>query len=211
MPSQTTQGIRAQRKARRPAEILDAAFEEFVAHGFSAARVEDIADRVGVTKGTVYVYFDSKERLFRETVAHILASIRQDIEALADDLQGASQTERVERFIRSAYTLLGQHERRLPLIRLLIAEGPRFSDLPAWHQDQFLARLIDLIRRLIAEGVASGEFRSSAIERFPEILLSPVILFSISQLRSGQSWSDDLAAFVDAHVDLVLHGLRADP
>ena len=106
MPTEKPQGIRAQKKAERPGEILRAAFAEFVDKGFIAGRVEDIAKRIGVTKGTVYFYFETKERLFEEVMVSVSAAIASDIASIPLDTRGTyvELGDREQRFLSDVCT-----------------------------------------------------------------------------------------------------------
>lgn len=208
MSGQKPRGIRAQKKAERPGEILQAAFSEFVEKGFMAARVEDIARRVGVTKGTVYFYFDTKERLFEESMAQVTTAIAQEICSIQLDSRG-SHVEQLKSFIVAVYAMMARHPEGRELVRLLVAEAPRFPDLIEKHHDSFIAPGVDIIRRIVSSGVATGEFTDSALVKFPQLVMSPIMVLTFGQLRFGARRRMDLKLFVEAHLELVINGLLA--
>lgn len=147
---------RAEQKALRPIQILDAAFEEFVRSGFTGTRVEDIADRVGVTKGTVYVYFETKEKLFEAMINHFSVPF-QEMLGITEGLTG-SATDRLLSILGLLYEQIAEDRMTRELTRLVIAEGHRFPDLIDRHHDQFIEPIIAKVDALILEGVASGSF-----------------------------------------------------
>ncbi|MGO4194063.1 TetR/AcrR family transcriptional regulator [Rhizobium sp. YAF28] len=197
---------RAEQKARRPAEILDAAFEEFVDSGYVATRVEDIASRVGVTKGTVYVYFETKEQLFEAMIGHISEPL-EGLLASANELKGTA-TERLEKTIELIYDLVVRDRRLRELMRFIIAEGSRFPQIVDRHHEAFIDPLDWQMQSLIDDGVRLGEFRS-APAAFSDAVVAPAITFLFFKLLFDERRPLDRDAYVKAHVDLVLHGLLA--
>ncbi|NEW85854.1 TetR/AcrR family transcriptional regulator [Rhodopseudomonas sp. WA056] len=204
MPPAVTK--RARRKAERPSEILDAAFEEFVMHGYAATRLEDVAARAGVTKGTIYFYFDTKERVFEEMVRHKSQSFLPGLKDYALTLPG-SATERLRGLIAFTYGHIAENRESREILRFLIAEGGRFPDLVDRHYEEFVAPIIDQFREVIDQGVAAGEFRDAPAAGFTEIVMSPAVLLSLWSLLFGTRKEVDFAAFTEASVDLLLRGL----
>jgi len=143
------------RPSERPTEILEAALEVFAERGLAGARVEDIASRAGVSKGTVYLYFSGKEELFREAVQD---KVTRTLEGLAAATPAGRPTERLHGFIQAYWT----HLRRphfASLYRLIMAELHQFPELTRFYAEEVSGRVIDLLAELIAEGVDSGAFR----------------------------------------------------
>ena len=201
---------RARRKAERPAEILDAAFEEFVKNGYAATRLEDVAARAGVTKGTIYFYFDSKERVFDEMVRHKSQAVFPELESHVEKLEG-SYTSRLRALIVFVVHRIAEDRASRETLRFLIAEGTRFPDLVDRHYAEFVAPLIDQFRKLIEAGMAAGEFRSSlpASEFTEKFVMSPALLLSVWSLLFGSRKELDVTAFTDASIDLLMRGLTA--
>jgi AcrR family transcriptional regulator len=202
-------GIRAQRKAERPLEILDAAFEEFVANGYVATRVEDIAARVGVTKGTIYFYFETKEQLFDEMLRHISVPFT-DVKDLMPTLTGP-YSERIKAFIRIVYERITTNRNTRELLRFVISEGSRFPQVVDRHYEEAIAPMFDAARVLFEEGVAAGELRSSPLLKLPEIAISPALLLSVWYMLFADRKPRDVEAFIDTHVDLILNGMLPRP
>ncbi|MEW6640445.1 MAG: TetR/AcrR family transcriptional regulator [Pseudomonadota bacterium] len=199
---------RERRKAERPGEILDAAFEEFVANGYAATRLEDVAKRAGVTKGTIYFYFDTKERVFDEMIRHVSRPLFDDLTAFVATLEGPYRA-RLRALIVYLYGRFGDERASRETLRFLIAEGARFPDLVERHYQEFLQPLVDHLREVVEAGVAAGEFRSSAALRFPEVMLSPSLLLEVWQLLFDKRRPIDVGAFADAHFDLLMNGLAS--
>jgi AcrR family transcriptional regulator len=197
---------RARRKAERPAEILQAAFEEFVKSGYAATRLEDVAARAGVTKGTVYFYFETKERVFEEMVRHVSISFFPEIERYAEKVEG-SYTFRLRSLIDFAYNRMAENRASREILRFLIAEGSRFPDLVDRHYEEFVRPMIDQFRKLLEGGVAAGEFRAAPAMTFTEIIVSPALLLTLWALLFGNRQKIDTAVFTDASFDLLMNGI----
>jgi AcrR family transcriptional regulator len=198
---------RSRRKADRPGEIVEAAFEEFVRRGYAATRLEDIAARAGVTKGTIYVYFENKEALFVSMVTEIsrahLTELAREIEAI---------TETGPDFMRPLLTLfcerIAGHDRMMEVLRLLIAEAPRFPKLVDQHFDEFIAPIVSRIGRWLAEGQADGTLRRSALVNIPEMVLGPTMMLQIWMLLFANRRPIDVAAYCETQIDFMLNGIR---
>ncbi|MBY3595151.1 TetR/AcrR family transcriptional regulator [Rhizobium bangladeshense] len=201
---------RAEQKALRPIQILDAAFEEFVRCGFAGTRVEDIAERVGVTKGTVYVYFETKETLFEAMINHFSVPF-QELLAITDELSG-SATERLKSILSLLYEQIAEDRTTRELVRLVIAEGQRFPDLIDRHHDEFIAPIIAKIDSLIVEGMASGEFRQIPVE-FSDMVVAPILTRTVLRLifDDRRDPIPNKEAFLRTYFDLLLNGLLAKP
>lgn len=198
---------RARRKAERPTEILDAAFEEFVKSGYAATRLEDVAARASVTKGTIYFYFETKERVFDEMIRHKSRAFFPELESYAETLEG-SYNARLRSLIVFVYRKIAEDRSSRETLRFLIAEGTRFPDLVDRHHDEFVRPVIDQFRKLIETGVAAGEFRASPANAFTEIVMSPALLLSVWSLLFGNRKQIDVAVFTDASIDLFMKGLE---
>ncbi|MFB2563010.1 TetR/AcrR family transcriptional regulator [Rhizobium sp. IMFF44] len=195
---------RAEQKARRPVQILDAAFEEFVERGYVATRVEDIATRIGVTKGTVYVYFETKEQLFEAMIRHISTPL-EDLLISGNELKGTA-AERLRKNIELIYDLIINDRKLRELMRFVIAEGSRFPHIVDRHHDIFIDPLERQMQSLIDEGVKLGEFRA-APAAFADAVVAPAIAFLFFKLLFDERRTLDKASYLEAHIDLILHGL----
>jgi len=195
---------RAEQKARRPTQILDAAFEEFTERGYVATRVEDIANRIGVTKGTIYVYFETKEQLFEAMIRHISVPF-EDLLASAHELKGTAAA-RLERLIELVYNRIVEDRQLRELMKFVIAEGSRFPQIVDRHHEAFIDPLDRHVQSLIDEGVKHGEFRPMPAA-FAEAVVSPAIGFLVFKLIFDDRRTLDKTTYLKAHLDLVFNGL----
>ena len=201
---------RERRKQERPAEILAAAFEEFAEHGFAATRLEDVAKRAGVTKGTVYFYFESKERVFEEMIRHYSRLLDSEAsEVLA--APAASHAERLSNFIRLYYRRFASDRNGREILRFMIADGKHFPSMVDRQYADFVAPSLRRINELIQAGVADGEFRAAPAARFAEIVTGPAVMLGVWALVFGDRKQIDFEEFAQAHIDLVLNGLLSRP
>lgn len=195
---------RAEQKALRPTQILEAAFEEFVDHGFTAARVEDIAERVGVTKGTVYVYFPTKEELFAAMIRHIAAPLETFLADMGE-LSGSNAT-RLENFILQLYDRFLTERRLRQLLRFVISEGMRFPQFIDTHRDELIEPILTRLQQILDDGVKAGEFASGP-RAMARLIFSPIVATAVESLIHGDRRELELSAFIEAHLDLVMAGL----
>jgi len=162
----------AKAAARRDA-ILEAALDEFSARGFAAARLDDVAKRADVAKGTIYLYFTDKESLFQELIRAKMVPVVVSLElALATNLPLRAVVEQaVEIFVREVYGT-----RRREVIRLLISEGPRFPAVAEFYYREVLSRLLKALRGMLRSAHERGELAGDALARFPMLLGAPGII-----------------------------------
>jgi AcrR family transcriptional regulator len=160
---------RKERSAARREAILDAALDEFSLRGFEVARLDDVAKRAGVAKGTIYLYFRDKESLFQELVRTMLTPLIGTIEALgaAEVPLSLLSDQIVELFVREVY-----ETRRKDVIRLMITEGRRFPKLAEFYYREVLSRIIAAVRALLRRAAARGEVPGELAE-FPQIIVAP--------------------------------------
>jgi AcrR family transcriptional regulator len=142
----------------RPQQILEAAFEVFGEHGLAGARLDDIAKRAGVAKGTIYLYFPNKEALFKEMIRQtIIAHIERSERDFIDD-RGATATAQLRNYMRELWALTRSPAYQV-VLRLVIAELHRFPELVEFYWREVVSRKQQLLDRLIRRGIAAGEFR----------------------------------------------------
>jgi len=197
---------RHRRKDERPNEILKAALEVFTTHGYAATRIDDVAERAGIAKGTIYLYFHSKEDLFAEVVRHAILPHFETIEAIAE--QGGSAEEILRMQLQTIYSKLVSTEVRY-IPRLIIGEGTRFPELAEFYYREIISRCHRTLLAVIRRGVESGEFRKSALKWQPQAILSPALSAAIWLLLFDKYAPLDLNAYFQTHVDLLMHGLKA--
>jgi AcrR family transcriptional regulator len=196
------------RKEDRPAEITQAALAAFAEKGYAATKVDEVARRAGVSKGLLYLYFKTKEDLFKAVIRSFLSP---RIDALISNIEETELS--AEEFLRGPFLAFARSIPKSPakiLIRLMIAEGPKHPDLIAWYWDNVISRALAALRSLIERGVDNGEFRKSAVNEFPQLLVTPV-LFSVIWMNIFQLHSNlDTDRFIEAHVAMVLDSIKVE-
>lgn len=198
------------RKEARPAEILAAALGCFAERGFAATRMEDVAARAGVTKGTVYLYFPSKEELFKALVRTELLPNIERLEAMASAPGPASA------LIEGLLGIWAGHvyPSRVSVIpKIIIAEAGNFPDLAKFYLEEAIHRGLGVLRSVLRRGVESGEFRPVDVDHVAYCVIGP-LLFSVLWRHSFGPHDKaplDIAALCRAHLDTLLNGLRAPP
>ncbi|MBU1307734.1 MAG: TetR/AcrR family transcriptional regulator [Alphaproteobacteria bacterium] len=196
-----TKGSRAAAKQARPREILEAAFEEFSLRGYAATRLDDIAARVGVTKGTIYVYFENKETLF-ETMVIELSQPKLDTQPSLSVLQGQSATAALVQLLSGAYDEILEDPYSREILRLLIAEKNTFQSLSRRFRDNFAGPIFAALREILQKGTATGEFGAHAAAIDPFLILSPILGYIVlDMVLPGESPAG--AAFLAGHIDMV--------
>ena len=167
------QGARSAKAAARRGAILDAALDEFSARGFAAARLDDVARRAGVAKGTIYLHFKDKESLFQELIRAQLGPVVGTLEStFAIDLPlRVIVDQAIEIFVREIY---GTHRKQV--IRLIISEGPRFPALAEFYYREVLSRMLKAVRGLLRRALARGELAEDSLIRFPQLLGAPGVI-----------------------------------
>jgi AcrR family transcriptional regulator len=190
---------RAARSAARREEILAAALDEFSARGFAATRLDDVAQRAGVAKGTIYLYFRDKESLFQELIRTMLTPLVGTIEAMGKaDLPISALAEHfADLFVREVYKT-----RRKDVIRLMIAEGPRFPNLAEFYYREVLSRIIAAVRALIARAAARGEAPAGLVD-YPQILAAPGLVAIIWSSLFERFEPLDVRAMMKTHLALL--------
>ncbi len=171
VPRSATSGAalsaRTGRAAERRATILAAALHEFSAAGFAATRLDDVARRAGVAKGTIYLYFKDKEALFQDLIRFNLMPVMGAFEAaLKSDLPLRTIVDQaIEIFVREIY---GTH--RKEVMRLIITEGARFPSLAEFYYREVLAPMLAVVRARLTRALDRGEIKDKTLIRFPQVI-----------------------------------------
>jgi AcrR family transcriptional regulator len=199
---------RRRRKAERPQEILEAAFAEFSRNGYASTTLDAIAERAGVTKGTIYVYFENKEHLFISMVHEFTKAAYDTVQDMYATHEGSTAE-----LLRAQFSFIYQHivedKRRREVVRMLIAEATRFPELADRYHQEILRPCLDMLRQAIQRGMDRGEFRRSSIIDTPQVIIAPIALVDLWMMMFDDRQPLDLKAYFNAHLDLVLNGLLA--
>jgi len=198
-------GKRETQSAARREAILAAALDEFAARGFEAARLDDVAKRAGVAKGTIYLYFRDKESLFQELIRTTLTPIAGILEGLGTvDVPVAILSERiVDMFVREVY-----ETRRKDVIRLILSEGRRFPQIAEFYYREVLSRIIAAVRALMRRAAARGEVPAGLVD-FPQLVAAPGLIAIIWGGLFDRFEPLDVRAMMKTHVDLLFGSRRA--
>jgi AcrR family transcriptional regulator len=192
---------RAERAAARRAAILAAALDEFSARGFAAARLDDVAKRAGVAKGTIYLHFKDKEALFQELVRTMLSPLVMTLEQLrASEVPIRVVLERfVDLFVREIYGT-----RRRDVARLVITEGARFPTIAEFYYREVVERGIAAMRAMIERAISRGEITHAALARFPQLVVAPGLVAILWVGLFDRFSHLDVAGMMRAHIDILL-------
>src|SRR5215475_10668649 len=191
---------RAERAAERRQAIIDAAMEEFISRGFAATRLDDIARRAGVAKGTIYLHFKDKESMFEEL-------IRTAIVPLVGRMQGPPPAGASVRDLIEAFALNFIHEivstRRGDIVRLIVAEGPRFPAIADFYYREVVSKGLAGMRAMIELGIARGEIKNANLAKFPQIMVAPAMIAVIWQSLFAKHAPLDAIEMFRTHLDLI--------
>jgi len=195
------------RNNKRPQQILNAAIELFRDRGYEATRLEDVADEAGVSKATIYLYFDSKEDLFFALIReNVIPMIDQTI-AQAENFQGSASD-----FMRSKARSLGRtlaHTNRGAVLKLVISEARRFPDIANYFRDQVPKRSMENLAKMIQRGIDEGEFRTCDPNAAAAAFIFPLLMNGIWMNSIGPDSIVDPDAVIDMHCENFIRGLLA--
>jgi AcrR family transcriptional regulator len=198
---------RREQKLHRQEEILAAAFEVFAAHGFEAARIDEVARQAGIAKGTIYLYFRDKDQLFRAVVRSLL---QKRFDVIAGSFKGTAE-QLLRELLSRMYSQVVGNEKVRSIVRLLIAEGGRFPQLTEIYHREIIAPGMKAVRQALLRGIDSGEFRKTSAVEFPQILAAPGVLAIVWRLLHGKRHRLNLDAYSKAHLEFGLESLRKSP
>ena len=194
------------RKHERPDEITAAAFDAFAEKGYAATRVEDVARRAGISKGLMYLYFKTKEELFKAVVRSV---VLPRVNVLETTIESSDIS--AEAFLRGPFLEL---LKQLPgsrigtVVRLMVAEGPKHPDLLEYYWDNVASRGIRALSRLLERGVEQGEFRRTAVNELPQVLIGPA-LFSVIFKVLFSDKPLDTDRLLETHIEMVVSYIKA--
>jgi len=194
------------RKEARPEEILDAALELFTEKGFSATRICDVAKKAGISKGTLYLYFDSKEAMFRAVVQEMISPELDRVEDMLENFSGSSE-ELLRQLIRSWWQSVG--ETKLSAIpKLIVSESGNFPELAEFFVNKVVIRARKLFTNVISRGIVSGEFNIYEPEAVARLVIAPLVQATI-WMHSLKPFDETAGTedFIELHTEFILKGL----
>jgi AcrR family transcriptional regulator len=202
-PRRGANGARAERSAARREAILAAALDEFSAQGFAAARLDDVARRAGVAKGTIYLYFEDKETLFQELIRSALSPFVATLEAAPDLPLRAVVEMLIASFVREVL-----RTRRKDIVRLVLAEGRRFPKVAEFYYREVVGRAMAAMRVLMRRAVERGEIGTDALARFPQLVVAPALVAIIWEGLFDRFEPLDVEALMRTHFELLFKALE---
>ena len=207
MPQAVAKPRWRRRKNARPEEIISAALEVFADRGFAATKLEDVAHRAGVTKGTIYLYYENKEALFKALVRETIVPVIAKGEALAHSFTGTAR-DLFEQLIREYFRLVGD----TPLSgipRLMIAEAGNFPELARFYYEEVVTRGHRLMAGVLERGMKAGEFRRVNVAVATKLAMAPLMHAVVARKAFAACMPEgfDVAKYLDTHIDLYLHGI----
>jgi AcrR family transcriptional regulator len=195
------------RKSARPEEIIHAALEVFADRGFAATKLEDVARKAGVTKGTIYLYFENKEALFKALIRETIVPVIAQGEALAKSFTGSAR-DLFEKLVRDYWRLVGETA-LAGIPRLMIAEAGNFPELARFYYEEVVTRGHRLMSGVLERGIKAGEFRKVDLAVATKLAMSPLMHAVVARKAFAHCMPEgfDVARYLDTHIDLFLHGI----
>jgi AcrR family transcriptional regulator len=199
------------RKDARPQELMAAALDLFVERGYAATRLDDVASRAGVSKGTLYLYFTNKEELFKAVVRENLFPLLTEAEEIIDGYAGSSR-DLFREFIFLWWERMGE-TKLAGITKLMMAESGNFPEVAQFYHDEVISRNNALIIRMLDRGIKRGEFRNINTEEAKKIICAPVIMLMLwkHSFNACQLESTSPKEYLGTFVDLMLNGLLSPP
>ncbi len=177
IPSTADLGSRHRRKQERPGEILDAALRLFIEKGYANTRAEDVAALAGVSKGTVYVYYENKDTLFRAVVSENIVPILHEFQQLvgSSDLPGE---ELIQLYFQAWWERFGATQLS-GIIKLIVSEASSFPEIAKFFAQEVIEPNMQLLSSILQKGIDRGEFRAVPLLTTVHSILSPLVLKAI--------------------------------
>jgi AcrR family transcriptional regulator len=196
------------RKQARTPEILDAALALFAEKGFAGTRMDDIAARAGITKGTIYLYFKSKEAMFKALARQSVGAQLDAVHAQLDSFEGSSVE--LLRFVIATIGRFASTSDRVVLAKVLLAESGNFPELAEFWRHEVIDRGLEVFQTIIRRGVARGEFRDVPPQHAARLCIAPMLILILWRTIFAQfdETPYDYQGLVDAHLQTLLHGLE---
>ncbi len=211
LPASSSAPKHTRRKEARPGELLEAALDLFVEKGYTATRVEEVAARAGVSKGTLFLYFPSKEELFKAVVRESIVGRFAEWDEQMGQFAGSTSD-----MLRACYQAWWERIGSTPasgITKLMLCEARNFPEIAQFYQREVIEPAHELVRRVLTRGVALGEFRPLDLEYAVHAVISPLLFLTLSRHSMGAcvpgTQDLDPQTFIDNQIDFLLHGLCA--
>ena len=196
------------RKDARPQELLAAALDLFVERGYAGTRLDDVASLAGVSKGTLYLYFENKEDLFKAVVRENIVTALVDAEDLIAGFEGHS-SELLRKLVMNWWNRIGQ-TKLSGISKLMMAESGNFPDVARFYHEEVVSRGEALLVSVVERGIARGEFRDVDANQAKLVLIAPVLMLMLwkHSFAGCRSEPIDTKAYLDCLLDLLTRGLE---
>ncbi len=201
---------RERRKEARPGELLDAALALFVEKGFAATKAEEVAARAGVSKGTLFLYFESKEDLFKEVIRKNITHLFPTWNEAFTQFTGSSAD-----MLRYAMTTWWENIGSTPasgIPKLVMSEAQNFPEIAVFYHEEVILPGHALIRKILARGIDNGEFRPLDVDHAVHTIVAPMIFLMMWKNSMGSCAANaqflDPERFIQLQVDVLLHGIQ---
>ena len=195
------------RKDARPEEILSAALDVFTERGFAATKLEDVARKAGVTKGTIYLYYESKEALFKAIVRQTIVPVIAKGEEIAQAFTGSAR-DLFSKLVREYWRLVGETELS-GIPKLMMAEAGNFPELARFYYQEVVTRGHKLMAGVLERGIKAGEFRPVNVAVATKIAMAPLMHAVVARKAFAACMPEgfDVAAYLHTHIDLYINGI----
>lgn len=197
------------RKEARPEEILEAALELFAEKGFSSTRMVDVAKKAGISKGTLYLYFDSKEKIFQELVTTFISPMVDEAELAISQFEG-SASELLGEFVAGWWANIW-YSPLSAIPKLIFSEAGNFPDMAKFYTDTIYKRVKKIFENIIQQGIDNNEFKKCDVDSAARLIMAPVIQANIWK-HSLRPYDDELKdqTYIELHIQLFLNGLKKE-
>jgi len=204
---------RERRKEARPGELLDAALDLFVEKGFAATRAEEVAARAGVSKGTLFLYFQSKEELLKAVVRENISGRFKEWNEELENFEGTS-ADMLAYCMNVWWDRVGA-TKASGITKLMMSEAKNFPEIAAFYQQEVIQPGQSLIRRILQRGIQRGEFRDMDLDYGIYTVIAPMIFLMLSKHSQGVCIRDDIdmdpKKYVTMQVNTILYGMCVRP
>ena len=204
----TATSKRQRRKEARPSEIMAAGLKAFSERGFAATRLEDVADAAGVSKATIYLYFESKADLLKAILRELVGPRMGEIEALVRGYDGPS-TDLLRAIYARASAVISTHDVR-SILKLIVSEAGNFPDIAEFYRKEIAFRGLYTLAHLIERGIERGEFRPCDPVATAQSVIFPLLMNALATEVFGPMPEFDTDKFHPSHLEFVLRGLAAN-
>lgn len=196
------------RKDARPQELLAAALDLFVERGYAATRLDDVAARAGVSKGTLYLYFTNKEELFKAVVRENVVPVLGEAESMIGNFEGQS-ADLFREIILGWWKRIGS-TKLSGISKLMMAESRNFPEVTKFYHDEVISRGNAMIASMLRRGIERGEFRNIDVIQATNVICAPMLMLMMwtHSFNSCRIEPISPADYLNSYIDLLLHGLE---